>query len=582
MLARRGAQVRSTTTPTVPRGIVRAMGGLPRPVVWSVVVLAGAALAASVASASSVDATEPTAGDDHDAHDAEAVASSRLAGADRFETAASISRAAFPDDADAVYLARADDFADALAAGVVDAGPVLLASDDAPLPASVADAIAALDPDEVVGLGGRSALPREILLLAAEGRDVDRLDGRDRFDTAARVADEAAATTAGGDVSRLYLARADAFPDALAAGALADGPLLLVPPEGPVTPTVLESARLHAPDELVALGSDAAIADDVVAEVADAAGQRAALHADDEWLRGTFEPFSEDAPRLVDHLTAREGQRVRLDVALRVDAGAATRPFDGEPLVGTTVISLDGASEGCEPDEAGCAVDLAIAGVDDATTSLERHATSWRLRGAFEVGTVDASSPGNQRITLVASGSVPSAQPERVRRVGEAFADALRQGDRDAGVAEEHRRLRGSVWDRDRELAEQFGGPDAYLVDPDCGSWGGALFAATHGGVSIEPRQGRPRVIGSPGEEANFVEISPDPPVPACVTDPRGAPVRDTPGGVEMGRAGFGECSLKVVPGEDGLTTGADGELWRSARWGVHLGVVPDAAVRRR
>ncbi|WP_165492125.1 cell wall-binding repeat-containing protein [Egibacter rhizosphaerae] len=505
-------------------------------------------------------------------------ATDRLAGDDRFATAVAIAEAAYPDGADTVYLARADEFADSLAAGVIDAGPVLLARDAAPLPGGLADAIEALDPAEVVGLGGRSALSREVLLEAAEGRAVDRLDGRDRFDTAARVADEAAGT-ADGDASRLYLARADTFPDALAAGALDDGPLMLAPRTGPVSPTVLEAARLHAPDEVVALGSDAAIDDEVLAQVAAAAAGQAALRADGERLTGVVEPFHGGAPRLLDHLDGHHGQQVRLDLALRVDADAATRPFDSEPLAGATVLAVDGVGERCEPGDAGCAVDLAVFGVDDAATSLERHATSWRLRGAFDVDASSTAGSGDRRVILRADGVGPDAQREGVQRAGEAFADALRRDDRDAGLAAEDRRLRGSVYDRQREVADRFGGPDAYIVGPECGHWGCDMFAATHGGVIIEPRRGAPRVIGSPGEAANFVEISPDPPVPTCVTDPRGAPLLDVPGGVEMGRAGFGECSLQVVPGEDGVTLGPEGEALRSARWGVHAGVVPDEAV---
>lgn len=93
----------------------------------------------------------------------------RIGGADRFETAALVAQRAFPDGAESVYLARADNPADALAAGALPDGPILLVPSTGELPAAVADAIEALDPQSVVAIGGTSAI-EERMLDQASGR----------------------------------------------------------------------------------------------------------------------------------------------------------------------------------------------------------------------------------------------------------------------------------------------------------------------------------------------------------------------------------------------------------------------------
>lgn len=87
----------------------------------------------------------------------------RLAGEDRFQTAARISRHAFPQGAAEVYLARADSFPDALAGGALTEGPVLLVPGCAAIPQVVKDEIRRLDPSKVIALGGASAVCEAVL-----------------------------------------------------------------------------------------------------------------------------------------------------------------------------------------------------------------------------------------------------------------------------------------------------------------------------------------------------------------------------------------------------------------------------------
>ncbi len=94
----------------------------------------------------------------------------RLAGPTRIATAGAISQAQFPDGAEVVHLARADDFPDALAGGTLTDGPILLVPSCGPLPPEVAAEIARLDPDRVLALGGPAAVCDAVLAEAAAVR----------------------------------------------------------------------------------------------------------------------------------------------------------------------------------------------------------------------------------------------------------------------------------------------------------------------------------------------------------------------------------------------------------------------------
>lgn len=155
----------------------------------------------------------------------------RHAGADRLQTAVTISEATFPRGAavPAAVLARADDFADALAGvplAAAEGGPLLL-SHRTSLPEVVAGELSrVLSPGGTVHLlGGTAALDERVAqAVRSLGFRTRRHAGSDRFGTAAAVA--AALPPSSGAV----LASGTSFPDALAASAPAarDGlPILL-------------------------------------------------------------------------------------------------------------------------------------------------------------------------------------------------------------------------------------------------------------------------------------------------------------------------------------------------------------------
>ena len=106
-------------------------------------------------------------------------ATDRLAGDTRFATAATIAQTAFPDGADTLYLARADDPADALAASALTDGPILLTPTTGTPPAATLDAITTLDPATITALGGPAAISETMLFAAAGVLTVGRPDGVD-------------------------------------------------------------------------------------------------------------------------------------------------------------------------------------------------------------------------------------------------------------------------------------------------------------------------------------------------------------------------------------------------------------------
>ncbi len=185
---------------------------------------------------------------------------SRLQGATRYETSAKISahRFADPSAASVVYLARGDLFADALAAGALSDGPVLLVPSCRGVPSGVAAEIDRLDPGRVIALGGTQAVCPATLAAAADGRPAARIGGEGRYATAALIAERAYP----GGSDRVYLAKGENSPDAVVGGTLTDGPVLLADKTGASVPAATKEAvaALDA-EEVVALGGAVAVSD---------------------------------------------------------------------------------------------------------------------------------------------------------------------------------------------------------------------------------------------------------------------------------------------------------------------------------
>jgi len=200
---------------------------------------------------------------------AAAAESDRIGGSDRYETAVLVSQRAFPAGAATVILTSGEDYPDALAGGAAGAAigaPVLLTRTGT-LPAVVAAELDRLNPTTIVVLGGEEAVSEGVIAAAiAHAKDVERIGGADRYETAALVADWAFDPR----VPAAYLASGTDFPDALAGAAAAGhvgAPVLLTRPVSLPDSTARRLVTLD-PAEIVVLGGPSAVSPTVEAAVA--------------------------------------------------------------------------------------------------------------------------------------------------------------------------------------------------------------------------------------------------------------------------------------------------------------------------
>ncbi|MEA2703496.1 MAG: hypothetical protein QOD63_1441 [Actinomycetota bacterium] len=196
----------------------------------------------------------------------------RLAGTDRIETAIATSNDIYPAPdglADAVVLARADSFADALAGTPLarDMGaPLLLTGRDSLDARTAAEIDRVLDPGlPVFVLGGTAAISDAVTAsLVNGGHSVTRLAGVNRYDTAVKVAG------AMDTQSTLLLATGTDFHDGLVAGAaafsasadpVAPVAAVLLTNGGTMPPETKAYIDAHASLPRFAIGAPAAAAD---------------------------------------------------------------------------------------------------------------------------------------------------------------------------------------------------------------------------------------------------------------------------------------------------------------------------------
>lgn len=191
---------------------------------------------------------------------AKAQSSERVAGLDRYETAAKILMEGM-GGADVVYVASGAAFPDALAGGVAAAleggGLVLTAKNS--LPPSTAAAIKGSAPMHVVILGGTAsvsaAVEQQITSLLPAGAVVDRAAGQDRFETAEIIAE----ALWGNGARTAFLTSGTTFPDALNATPVAyvnDAPVLLTTSTCTPAATAFALSDVVKPELTVILGGE--------------------------------------------------------------------------------------------------------------------------------------------------------------------------------------------------------------------------------------------------------------------------------------------------------------------------------------
>ena len=193
----------------------------------------------------------------------------RLAGADRYATAAAISAGTFPVGVSAAYVAVGTNYPDALAGGPaagLEDSPLLLVTLST-IPTSTAAELTRLKPATIVVLGSAGVISDGVKAAlggyATTGAaGVVRHAGPDRYATAAAISAAVNPT----DVSAVYVATGLNYPDALAGGAAAafeDSPLLLVSFGSIPATTAAELARL-SPGRIVVLGGPSVVSDSVL------------------------------------------------------------------------------------------------------------------------------------------------------------------------------------------------------------------------------------------------------------------------------------------------------------------------------
>ena len=208
----------------------------------------------------------------------------RYAGNTRYETAVEISKKNWYESYN-VVLARGDDFPDALAGAVLAnsalvQGPLLLTKPNE-LDPLVLNELKRLNTNTVFILGGTSAVSDEVVKkLRANGMQVQRIQGQNRYETAANIA-----ATAVENSDKAFLASGNDFADALSISsyAAANGiPLLLTAPNKLPDATGKALKQLGV-TEVTLIGGEKAISAAVQQELEKAGYTVDRLYGDDRY-----------------------------------------------------------------------------------------------------------------------------------------------------------------------------------------------------------------------------------------------------------------------------------------------------------
>lgn len=198
----------------------------------------------------------------------------RIAGNNRYDTAAQLAMRQSSGPSGTVVVTSGEKFPDALVAGPLSATgerkPLLLVRPDE-VPGETREALLSLLPRHIIVIGGEGAISREVFLqLSTMTLTIERISGWDRFETAVEVSKKAFPLSA----SRVYIAFGNDFPDAVVAGALgsnSEHPVLLVERES-IPDVVTTRLRELRPSSIVALGGPSVLSDTALARVREVTG----------------------------------------------------------------------------------------------------------------------------------------------------------------------------------------------------------------------------------------------------------------------------------------------------------------------
>lgn len=197
----------------------------------------------------------------------------RLAGADRYEASAAISKASFPASVTTVYIASGITFPDALsgaAAAASKGSPVLLATTTG-IPSATRSELSRLKPQKIILLGGTGTLNNDVQTeLKKYAATVTRIGGLDRYEVSAAIS-KASFSSA---TSKVYIANGTVFPDAVSGAAAAGmntSPVLLTTSDGIPGAVRTELTRLK-PTQIILLGGTGSLSPTLAAALKPYAG----------------------------------------------------------------------------------------------------------------------------------------------------------------------------------------------------------------------------------------------------------------------------------------------------------------------
>ena len=203
----------------------------------------------------------------------------RLAGSDRYATAVAISKDGYPQakSANAVVIARCDDFGDALPGGILavaKGGPLLL-SQSSKLPSVVIAEITRVlkDGGTIYLLGGSGAVSEDVKNtlqgLGNNSYQVKRIAGSNREETALKIAEEI-----GNSSQRAIVSSAHNFPDALAISSYAarEGIPILLTRNGSLSEHALQYLTENDMNNVYVTGGTAAVSQVAYEQIAGVVG----------------------------------------------------------------------------------------------------------------------------------------------------------------------------------------------------------------------------------------------------------------------------------------------------------------------
>jgi putative cell wall-binding protein len=190
----------------------------------------------------------------------------RIWGANRFNTAAEIAMDEFPEGSDTVFVTTGRKFPDALSVGAVSAslGVPIILTEPGSLPTASRDAVAAMNPSEIVVVGGPEAVSAGVEAALEAIAPVRRIGGVNRYETATMVADAFF-----DQPSTVYVAYGYSYPEAVSASVTAgtsSGPLILTD-DGSVPGTTVAYLSALESVEVVVIGGTGAVSSGVIAAI---------------------------------------------------------------------------------------------------------------------------------------------------------------------------------------------------------------------------------------------------------------------------------------------------------------------------